>query len=28
MFAAVQPAISPQAIESFFALAIGFAVAG
>jgi hypothetical protein len=28
MFATVQPAISPQAIESFFALAIGFAVAG
>jgi hypothetical protein len=28
MFAAAQPAISPQAIESLFSLAIGFAVAG
>lgn len=28
MVAAAQPAISPQAIESFFALAIGFAVSG
>lgn len=28
MFAAAFPAISPQAVESFFALAIGFAFAG
>ncbi len=28
MFEAVLPEISPQSIESFFALAIGFAVAG
>jgi hypothetical protein len=28
MFDVVWPAISPQAIESFFALAVGFAVAG
>ena len=28
MFAAALPAISPQAVESFFALAIGFAFAG
>ncbi len=28
MFEALLPAISPQAVESFFALAIGFAVAG
>jgi hypothetical protein len=28
MFAAAWPAISPEAIESFFSLAIGFAVAG
>ena len=28
MFEAVWPAISPESIESFFALAIGFAVAG
>ncbi len=28
MFEAMLPAISPRAVESFFALAIGFAVAG
>ena len=28
MFGAVLPAISPQVIESFFALAVGYAVAG
>jgi hypothetical protein len=28
MFAAALPAISPQAVESFFALAVGFAFAG
>ena len=28
MFEAVWPAISPEAVESFFSLAIGFAVAG
>ena len=28
MFATALPAISPQAVESFFALAIGFAFAG
>src|SRR6476659_7094096 len=28
MFAAALPAIAPQAVESFFALAIGFAFAG
>jgi hypothetical protein len=28
MFDAVWPALSPQAMESFFSLAIGFAVAG